>query len=58
MKGEGSYEGHERSVVYSVVASFECQQVISAIKVVDVKAFINAIKTEKIQGRFYLKAKD
>lgn len=58
MKGEGSYEGHERSVVYSVVASFECQQVIAAIKAVDEKAFINAIKTEKIQGRFYHKPKD
>jgi uncharacterized membrane-anchored protein YitT (DUF2179 family) len=58
MKGEGSYEGHERSVVYSVVANFECQQVISAIKEVDEKAFINAIKTEKIQGRFYHKPKD
>ena len=58
MKGEGSYEGHERSVVYSVVSSYECQQVISAIKAVDEKAFINAIKTEKIQGRFYHKPKD
>ena len=58
MKGEGSYEGRERSVVYSVVASFECQQVIAAIKAVDEKAFINAIKTEKLQGRFYYKPKD
>ena len=58
MKGEGSYEGHERSVVYSVVSSYECQQVIAAIKAVDEKAFINAIKTEKIQGRFYHKPKD
>ncbi|MGN1156717.1 MAG: YitT family protein [Agathobacter sp.] len=58
MKGEGSYEGHERSVVYSVVSSYECQKVISAIKKVDEKAFINAIKTEKIQGSFYHKPKD
>lgn len=58
MKGEGSYEGHERSVVYSVVSSYECQKVISAIKEVDEKAFINAIKTEKIQGRFYHKPTD
>lgn len=58
MKGEGSYEGHERSVVYSVVSSYECQQVITAIKAVDEKAFINAIKTEKLQGHFYHKPKD
>lgn len=58
MQGEGSYEGHERSVVYSVVSRAECQQVISAIKAVDENAFINAIKTERIQGRFYHKPKD
>ena len=58
MKGEGSYEGHERSIVYSVVSSYECQKVISAIKKVDEKAFINAIKTEEIQGSFYHKPKD
>lgn len=58
MKGEGSYEGHERSVVYSVVSSYECQKVISAIKKVDEKAFINAIKTEEIQGSFYHKPKE
>jgi uncharacterized membrane-anchored protein YitT (DUF2179 family) len=58
MKGEGSYEGHERSVVYSVVSSFECQNVIAAIREVDEKAFINAIKTEKVQGRFYQRPKD
>ena len=58
MKGEGSYEGHERSVVYSVVSSYEAQHVIAAIKAVDEKAFINAIKTERVQGLFYHKPKD
>jgi uncharacterized membrane-anchored protein YitT (DUF2179 family) len=58
MKGEGSYEGHERSVVYSVVSSYEAQRVISAIKAVDGKAFINAIKTETLQGQFYHKPRE
>lgn len=58
MNGEGSFGGHERSVVYSVVSSYEAQQVIAAIKAVDEKAFINAIKTERLQGRFYHKPKD
>lgn len=58
MKGEGSYQGHERSVVYSVVSTHESQRVISAIKEVDEKAFINTIKTEHIKGRFYHKPKD
>lgn len=58
MQGEGSYEGHARSVVYSVVSSYEAQKVISAIKAVDEKAFINAIKTESIKGQFYHKPRD
>ena len=58
MQGEGSYEGHARSVVYSVVSTHESQRVISAIKEVDEAAFINTIKTEKVKGRFYHKPKD
>jgi len=58
MQGEGSYEGHERSVVYSVVSTDECQRVISAIKEVDENAFINTLKTEQVKGRFYHKPKD
>ncbi len=58
MQGEGSYEGHERSVVYSVVSTHESGRVISAIKAVDEKAFINTLKTEQIKGRFYHKPKD
>lgn len=58
MQGEGSYEGHLRSVVYSVVSTAESQRVISAIKEVDEAAFINTIKTEQVKGRFYHKPKD
>lgn len=58
MKGEGSYQGHERSVVYSVVSTHESGRVISAIKAVDEAAFINTIKTEQVKGRFYHKPKD
>jgi uncharacterized membrane-anchored protein YitT (DUF2179 family) len=53
MDGEGSYEHHERKVVYSVVSSAECKHVLSAIKEVDPKAFVNVIKTEQISGHFY-----
>lgn len=44
---------HERKVVYSVVSSAECKHVLSAIKEVDPKAFVNVIKTEQISGHFY-----
>lgn len=53
MEGEGSYEHHERKVVYSVVSSAESKHVIQAIRRVDPKAFINVIKTEEISGHFY-----
>ena len=58
MKGEGSYQGQERSVVYSVVSTHESGRVISAIKTIDESAFINTIKTEQVKGRFYHKPKD
>lgn len=58
MQGEGSYERHERSIVYSVVSTHESGRVISAIKEVDENAFINTIKTERVKGRFYHKPKD
>ena len=58
MKGEGSYEGLERHVVYSVISSYESEHVINAIKEVDESAFINNIKTEQIKGRFYHRPKD
>lgn len=55
LDGEGYYEGIERSVVYSVVSSAECKAVIQAVKEVDPKAFINAVRTEELTGRFYQK---
>ena len=55
LQGEGSFEHCERYMVYSVVSSAESKRVIRAIKEVDSKAFINAIRTEQLQGRFYQK---
>lgn len=58
MRGEGSYEGIERDIVYSVVSSSESKQVISAIRRIDEKAFINAVKTHQLRGHFYQKPKE
>ena len=55
LEGEGSYEGHTRDVVYSVISSAECKQVTRAVREVDPKAFINAMRTEELTGRFYQK---
>lgn len=55
MHGEGFYEGCKRNVVYSVVSKEEAGKVIKAVKNTDEKAFINAVKTEELPGRFVLK---
>lgn len=58
MSGEGFYEGCKRNVVYSVVSKEEVGKVIKGIKDMDEKAFINAVKTEELTGRFVLKKTD
>lgn len=55
LEGEGSYGHCERHVVYSVVSSAESKRVIRVIKTTDPKAFVNAIRTEQLSGRFYQK---
>lgn len=53
LEGEGSYEHQERDIVYSVVSKEESKSVISAVKNADAEAFVNAIRTEELAGRFY-----
>lgn len=55
IEGEGSYEHHERKIVYSVVSRAESKPIIRAVKQADPHAFINVMKTEQISGRFYQK---
>ncbi len=55
LEGEGSYDHCERNVVYSVVSSAECKRVIQTVRRVDSQAFINAVRTEQLSGRFYQK---
>jgi uncharacterized membrane-anchored protein YitT (DUF2179 family) len=51
--GEGSYEHHERKIVYSVVSGEESKKVLAAVKEADPTAFVNVIKTQELSGRFY-----
>ncbi|MGN1179641.1 MAG: YitT family protein [Suilimivivens sp.] len=53
LEGEGSFEHCERNVVYSVVSGAESRKVIRAVKEADEKAFIDAIKTRQLLGKFY-----
>lgn len=53
IEGSGCYEGASRHILYSVIGREQVDKVISAIKEIDEHAFINVIKTEQINGRFY-----
>ncbi len=53
LTGEGAFEHQQRNMVYSVVSSAESKQVIRAVKREDPGAFINAVRTEHLLGRFY-----
>ena len=56
--GIGLYNMEERKLLYSVVYSNEVAPLIKAIQTVDPGAFINVIKTEQINGRFFRRPKD
>ena len=56
--GIGMYNMAGRILLYSVVYSNEIAPLISAIHAIDPNAFINVIKTEQINGRFFRKPKD
>ncbi|MDR0720040.1 MAG: YitT family protein [Treponema sp.] len=58
VKAIGNYEKKEREILYSVVYSNEVAPVIRAIKKTDPDAFVNVIKTEQINGRFYRQPKE
>jgi uncharacterized membrane-anchored protein YitT (DUF2179 family) len=56
--GKGLFNAQDRIILYSVVYSDEVTPLIKAIHAIDADAFINVIKTEQINGRFYKKPRD
>jgi uncharacterized membrane-anchored protein YitT (DUF2179 family) len=56
--GVGFYEKAQRVMLYSVVSANQVGALVAAIKGADAGAFINVIKTEQLNGRFYLRPKD
>ena len=57
-KGIGGFEKEEKTMVYSVIASDEVKSVVHAIRQIDEHAFINTLKTDQIDGRFYQRKND
>jgi uncharacterized membrane-anchored protein YitT (DUF2179 family) len=56
--GKGLFNAQERIILYSVVYSDEVTPIIKAIHEIDSDAFINVLKTEHINGRFFKKPMD
>jgi len=54
----GSFVKDKRTMLYSVVTASEVKILIPMIKQMDPDAFVNVLKTEHINGRFYQRPKD
>lgn len=57
-EGIGGYEKEKKTMVYSVIASDEVKSVVHAIRKIDKHAFINTLKTDQVDGRFYQRKND
>jgi uncharacterized membrane-anchored protein YitT (DUF2179 family) len=57
-KGYGFFGKAERTLLYSVVSAYETGPLVAAIQKIDPTAFINVLRTEQINGRFYTRPRD
>ena len=53
--GTGCYSGDNTAMIYSVVSRDEAKVLVKKVTEVDPQAFVNIIKTDFINGRFYYK---
>ena len=53
--GTGCYSGDNTAMIYSVVSRDEAKILVKKVTEVDPQAFVNIIKTDFINGRFYYK---
>ena len=53
--GTGCYSGDNTAMIYSVVSREEAKLLVKKVAEVDPQAFVNIIKTDFINGRFYYK---
>ena len=56
--GFGYYEKKQRVLLYSVVTANQVKELIPLIRQIDPVSFINVIKTEQINGRFFQRPRD
>lgn len=53
--GYGCYSGNPTTLLYSVVSQEEAKSLVRKVHEIDEKAFVNIMKTDFINGRFYHK---
>ncbi|MBP3416441.1 MAG: YitT family protein [Spirochaetaceae bacterium] len=58
IEGTGCYQRSKKTILYSVISADEAHHVRAKIREVDPDAFVNVIKSHKIQGRFYNPPRD
>ena len=58
MEGTGGYSGETKHILYSVIGRDQADKVIKALKEIDPGVFTNVIKTEQVNGRFYMTPKE
>jgi len=54
----GSYNKNDKTLLYSVVTASQVKKLIPEIIKIDPEAFINVLKTQQLNGRFYQRPKD
>ncbi len=57
-EGYGGYAHEPRTMLYTVIGSYEARKVKKIINAIDANAFVNVTKTEQVDGRFYQKPMD
>lgn len=57
-EGRGGYSYKPRTMLYTVIDMSELRKVRKIIKEIDEKAFINVIKSEHVEGKFYQRPMD
>lgn len=57
-KGMGCYKKKECNMLYSVVGKDEIKRITKKIRQIDPNAFINAMNTQQLTGRFYQRPND
>ena len=58
LEGEGVYAHSERTVLYTVINSYQEHDVVKAILKADPHAFINVQETKRVIGNYYQKPLD